>query len=77
MVVPACCISWIAVSDSLYFLVIFPVKNEEIRICWSGRENVTKDNESRESVIHVSINFDCHVLLEDEQPIRAGRNVPS
>jgi hypothetical protein len=77
MVVLACCISWIAASDSLYFLVIFPVKNEEIRICRSGRENVTKDNESGESVIHVGVDFDCHVLLEDERPMRAGRNVPS
>ena len=56
--VPACCISWVAASDSSYFLVIFPVKNEKMRTCRSGRENVTNDDESGESVIHVGVDFD-------------------
>ena len=56
--VPACCISCIAASDSSYFRVIFPVKNEKIRICRSGRENVINDDESGESVIHVGVDFD-------------------
>jgi hypothetical protein len=47
-----------AASDSSYFLVIFPVSNEKMRICRSGRENVTKDDESGESVIHVGVDFD-------------------
>jgi hypothetical protein len=45
-------------SDSSYFLVIFPDKNEKMRICRSGKENVTNDDESGESVIHVGVDFD-------------------
>ena len=47
-----------APSDSSYFFVIFPVKNEKMRICRSGRENVMKDDESGESEIHVGVDFD-------------------
>ena len=56
--VPACCISWIAASDSSYFLVILPVRNENIRICRSGREKVTNDNESGERVMQVGVDAD-------------------
>jgi hypothetical protein len=45
-------------SDSSYFLVIFPVKNEKMRICRSGKENVINDAESGERVIHVGVDFD-------------------
>jgi hypothetical protein len=59
--VPACCISWIAASDSSYFLVILPVRNEKIRICRSGREKVTNDCESGDSVMQVGVDADWKV----------------
>src|SRR6266851_6457703 len=58
MAVLACCIFWMALSNSSYFFAIFPVKNEKMWICQSGRENVIKDDKSGESMIHVGIDFD-------------------
>ena len=55
--VPACCISWIASRDSSYFRESFPLRNENTRICRSGKEKVTKEEESGESVIHVGVDF--------------------
>jgi len=76
--VPACCISWIAASDSSYFLVIFPVKNEKVRICRSGRENVTNDDESGESVIHVGVDFDWKGFAREwDMRTRGRRGAPS
>jgi len=56
--VPACCISCIVVRDSSYFLEIFPVRKLKIRICRSGREKVTKEDESGERVMQVGTDFD-------------------
>ncbi len=60
--VPACCISWIAARDSSYFRVNFPVRNEKIRICRSGKEKVTKEDESGDNVMQVGVDFDCSML---------------
>jgi hypothetical protein len=56
--VPACCISWIAERDSSYLRVSLPDNMEKTRICRSGRENVTKDDESGDSTRHVGVDFD-------------------
>ncbi len=48
---PACCISWIAASDSSYCRVFFPVRKEKMRTCRSGRERVTKWDEVGERVM--------------------------
>lgn len=46
-------------SDSSYRRVIFPVKKENMRICLSGNEKVTKCDESGDSVMQVGMDFDC------------------
>ena len=46
------------VRDSSYFLEIFPVRKLKMRICRSGREKVTKEDESGERVIQVGTDFD-------------------
>lgn len=56
--VPACCISWIADNDSSYLRVIFPERTENMRICLSGSEKVTKELLSGDKVMHVGIDFD-------------------
>jgi hypothetical protein len=60
--------------EGLLVLPISLVKNEKIRICRSGRENVTKDDESGESVIHVGVDFDCKRSVGgDERQLRTER----
>ena len=58
MVVPACCIAWIVIRDSLYFLDIFLVRKVKIQICRLGREKVMNEDESGERVMHVGTDFD-------------------
>ena len=66
-----------AASDS-YFLVSFPIKNEEMRICRLGRENVMNDDESGESVIHVGVDFDWKRFSREwDMRTRGGRGAPS
>jgi hypothetical protein len=46
-----------ASSDSSYFLVNLPSRKEKMRICLSGKENVTNDEESGDNVMHVGVDF--------------------
>jgi len=40
-------------------------------ICWSGRENIIKDDESKESMIHLGVDFKLERTCErDEQHVR-------
>ena len=44
---------------------------EKMQICWSGRENVIKDDESEESVIHLGVDFELERTYEwDERYVR-------
>lgn len=47
-----------AVSDSSYFRLSLPPKKEKTRICRSGSENVTNEEESGERVIQVGTDLD-------------------